>query len=192
MTGSLRTPSKDELTARASKVRLVVLDVDGVLTDGGLYYGPDGEALKRFDVKDGHGIVMARLTGLPTAVLTARRSKMVEVRGAELGLVAVLQGKKDKRAGLEELLLAQGVPPEACAYMGDDVNDLGPMSVVGFPACPADAAAEVRGQALFISRQPGGHGAVRELMELLLRATGRWEQALSLMRAGPPPPWTPS
>ncbi|HEX8439782.1 KdsC family phosphatase, partial [Archangium sp.] len=95
-------PSKDELTVRASRVRLLVFDVDGVLSDGGLFYGDGGEVMKRFDVKDGHGLVMARLAGLRTAILTARSSSIVEVRGRELGLSAVLQGRKNKAAGFRE------------------------------------------------------------------------------------------
>ncbi|MCI0672949.1 MAG: HAD hydrolase family protein [Myxococcaceae bacterium] len=177
---------------RAAGVRLLVFDVDGVLTDGGLYYGPEGEALKRFHVRDGHGIVMARLVGLPAAILTARSSRIVEVRGKELGMVAVLQGKRDKAAGLAELLAQANVPPEACAYMGDDTNDLAPLMRVGLPACPADAVAEVREACLFVAQSPGGHGAARELVELCLRASGRWEQALGLMHPPPPPSVTPS
>jgi 3-deoxy-D-manno-octulosonate 8-phosphate phosphatase (KDO 8-P phosphatase) len=172
----------------AAGVRLLVFDVDGVLTDGGLLYGPDGEALKRFDVKDGHGIVMARLCGLPSAVLTARTSRMVEARGRELGMAAVFQGRRDKTAGLAELCAQLQVPPEACAYMGDDTNDLGPLARVGLPSCPADAVPEVRAASLFVATQPGGRGAARELAELCLKASGRWEQALALMHPPAPPP----
>lgn len=178
------TAHPPELISRAAQVKLLVLDVDGVLTDGGLYYGPEGEALKRFDVKDGHGIVMARLTGLPCAILTARRSKMVEVRGKELGLLAVKQGQRDKLAGLRELLAELDVPPEDVAYMGDDVNDLGPLGIVGLPACPGDAAPEVRDSSLFVSKCPGGRGAVRELVEVCLKASERWETALRLCNPG--------
>ncbi|MBI3182705.1 MAG: HAD family hydrolase [Myxococcales bacterium] len=180
----LRKPGGDELLSLARSVELVVLDVDGVLTDGSLYYGPRGEALKRFDVRDGHGAVLARLTGLKVAVLTARKSRAVEVRARELGLAKVMQGHKDKRAGLERLLAELSVRPQACAYMGDDVNDLSPMALAGLPACPADAALEVRQEALFIARLPGGHGAARELIELILKASGRWPKALELMRSG--------
>ena len=178
----------DEVVARAAKVRLLVFDVDGVLTDGGLYYGPDGEAFKRFNVKDGHGIVMSRLVGLPSAILTARKSGQVEKRGAELGMVAVLQGHRDKNAGLTELVTTLGVPEDALAYIGDDTNDLGPLSRVGLAACPADAVAEVRRVAHFVTRANGGHGAARELCELVLRARGLWEEALGHMGAPPPPP----
>src|SRR5262249_60436102 len=107
-------PAGSELLAKAANVRLLVFDVDGVLTDGGLYYGPSGEGLKRFDVKDGHALVMARLVGLPAAVLTARRSSIVEIRAKELGLVAAMQGRKDKGAGLREPLGHLGTPPQGC------------------------------------------------------------------------------
>lgn len=181
MSGSTGKPGQEELLERARKVRLLVLDVDGVLTDGGLYYGPEGEAFKRFDVKDGHALVMARLVGLPTALLTGRTSQIVEQRARELKLAAVLQGRRYKRPALEELLGQLGIPAEACAYMGDDVNDVPAMGQVGLPACPADAVLEVRQQALFVSQYRGGRGAVRELVELCLKASGRWDQALRLM-----------
>ncbi|MGQ0504178.1 MAG: KdsC family phosphatase [Myxococcaceae bacterium] len=178
-------PASDELRARAAQVELLIFDVDGVLTDGGLYYGDTGEALKRFDVKDGHGIVMARLAGVRSAVLSARTSKIVETRAKELGMAAVFQGRKDKVAGLRELLESVGVPPSACAYMGDDVNDLGPMARVGLPCCPADAALEVHQQALFVSTYPGGRGAARDLVELCLKARGRWSETLEAMKGEP-------
>jgi 3-deoxy-D-manno-octulosonate 8-phosphate phosphatase (KDO 8-P phosphatase) len=171
-----------ELEARAAKIELIALDVDGVLTDGGLYYGPQGEAFKRFDVKDGHALVMARLVGLRGAIVTARSSELVAARARELGLAAVVQGRRDKSQGLREVLEMLEVAPEACAYMGDDVNDLGPFSIVGLSACPADAVPEARSSARFISPAPGGRGAVRSLIELCLKASGRWERAISLCR----------
>jgi 3-deoxy-D-manno-octulosonate 8-phosphate phosphatase (KDO 8-P phosphatase) len=182
MTERPSKPDQDELTTRAARVRLLVFDVDGVLTDGGLYYGEAGELMKRFDVKDGHGLVMARLAGLKTALLTARSSAMVEIRAQELKLDAVLQGRKNKGAGLKELLAQLQVPAAECAYMGDDVNDLGPMAQVGLAACPSDAAAEVRQEAHYVARNRGGHGAARELIELCLRASGRWESTVQYMR----------
>lgn len=175
-------PGKEELTSRAARVRLLIFDVDGVLTDGGLYYGANGELMKRFDVKDGHALVMARLTGLPAAIITARTSSIVEVRGRELGLAAVFQGRRDKGAALDELLQQLGVSPEACAYMGDDHNDLAPLSRVGLAACPADAVPEVRQEVHFVTQSPGGRGAARELVELCLKASGRWDDAVGLMR----------
>ncbi|MBZ4415187.1 HAD family hydrolase [Myxococcus sp. RHSTA-1-4] len=175
-------PGKEELTSRAARVRLLVFDVDGVLTDGGLYYGAAGEQMKRFDVKDGHALVMARLAGLPAAIITARTSSIVEVRGRELGLAAVIQGRRDKGVALDELLQQLGVSPGACAYMGDDHNDLAPLSRVGLSACPADAVPEVRQEVHFVTQSPGGRGAARELVELCLRASGRWDDAVGLMR----------
>jgi len=178
-------PERSELLALAGNIQLLIFDVDGVLTDGGLYYGHDGESLKRFDVKDGHGLVMARLVGLPSAVITARTSRIIEVRGKELGFVSVLQGYRDKREGLSALLETLRLQPADCAYMGDDLNDLGPMSEVGLSACPADAVPEVRKIAKFVAQNPGGRGAVRELAELCLRASGRWDQAMALMNPVP-------
>ena len=166
----------------AKKIKLLVFDVDGVLTDGGLYYGSEGEAFKRFNVKDGHSLVMARLTGLPSAVLTARTSKIVAIRGEELKLAAVLQGQKYKAPGLQTLCSSLGFKPTDCAYMGDDTNDLPPMELAGLSACPADAAIEVRQQADFVSKLNGGHGAVRDFVERVLKAQGRWQQALDAMR----------
>jgi 3-deoxy-D-manno-octulosonate 8-phosphate phosphatase (KDO 8-P phosphatase) len=171
-----------QLRERARAVELLVLDVDGVLTDGGLFYGPQGEALKRFDVKDGHGLVLAHLTGLRAAVLTARRSAIVEKRALELWLSPVSQGTRDKRAGLAALLEEAKVPASRAGYVGDDVNDLPPMSEVALACCPSDAVSEVRKIAHYVASARGGHGAVREIVELILKAQGRWEQALELMR----------
>jgi 3-deoxy-D-manno-octulosonate 8-phosphate phosphatase (KDO 8-P phosphatase) len=170
------------LEARAAKVKLVVFDVDGVLTDGGLWYGPDGEVMKRFDVKDGHAMVMARLTGLPVAILTARQSRIVETRAKELKLARVYQGRVAKGPALDELCAELGVTPAQTAYMGDDLNDLSPFARVALAACPADATFEVQAQAHFVSAAQGGRGAARELLELVLRATGRWDEAHRLVR----------
>lgn len=167
---------------RAARIKLLVFDVDGVLTDGGLWYGSDGEVMKRFDVKDGHAMVLARLTGIPVALLTARTSKIVETRAQELKLAKVFQGRKEKGPAFEELCAELGVPCAETAYMGDDVNDLAPMALCGLSACPADAAPEVLNEVHFVSSRPGGHGAARELIELVLKVTGRWEQAMALMR----------
>ncbi len=179
-----KKPGADELRARAAAVSVLIFDVDGVLTDGGLYYGPEGEALKRFDVKDGHALVLARLAGVRTAILTARTSNIVEVRGKELGLAAVHQGKRDKGTGLTDLLGELGVEARACAYMGDDLNDLEPMARVGLAACPSDAASEVRQQAQFVSSRPGGHGAARELVELVLKSQNRWTDSSKMVKTG--------
>jgi 3-deoxy-D-manno-octulosonate 8-phosphate phosphatase (KDO 8-P phosphatase) len=158
---------------RASRVRLVVLDVDGVLTDGRLYFGTDGEALKVFDVRDGHGVRLLREAGLGVAVLSSRASPIVAHRAGELGIAPVLQGERDKLAGLDRLLAATGVAAAQCAYMGDDWPDLPVMARVGFAAAVADATPEVRRAAHWIARAGGGRGAVRELAEYVLRCRQR-------------------
>lgn len=170
------------LKSRAAQVKLAVFDVDGVLTDGALWYGPEGEALKRFDVKDGHAMVMARLAGLPVALLTARSSRIVEVRAAELKLAKVFQGQREKGQGLMTLCAEFNLQPSDCAYMGDDVNDLPALRLAGLSACPADAVTEVRSEVHFVSTKQGGHGAARELLELVLKATNRWAEALTHMK----------
>lgn len=167
---------------RAARIKAVVFDVDGVLTDGGLWYGPAGEALKRFDVKDGHAMVLARLVGLPVAILTARTSPIVEFRAQELKLAKVFQGRREKGPAFVELAAELGFAPEQLAYMGDDVNDLPALARAGLSACPADAVPEVKEAVHFVASRPGGHGAARELLELVLRATGSWEQALDHAR----------
>lgn len=164
--------------ARAAAVRLLVLDVDGVLTDGRLYFDADGEALKVFDVRDGLGVKLLREAGIEVAILSARRSPIVEGRARELGITRVMQGAADKGAGLVELMQALNMRPEQCGYIGDDWPDLAAMAQAGFAATVADAAAEVRRVAHWISAATGGRGAVRELAEFILRAQGRFEALL--------------
>ncbi len=175
-----RRPAK--LPPQARHVRALVLDVDGVLTDGALFYGPDGEAMKRFDVKDGHALVLARETGLLLAILTGRTSRIVETRAKELGIHRVYQGRRHKGPAFLELCDELAVLPAEVAYVGDDLNDLPPMELAGVTACPADAVPEVRAAVDFVASRPGGHGAVREIVEALLQATERWEQALAHLR----------
>ncbi|MCU0764486.1 MAG: HAD-IIIA family hydrolase [Burkholderiaceae bacterium] len=163
---------------RAAALRLLVLDVDGVLTDGRLYFGADGEALKVFDVRDGHGIKLLREAGIEVAILSARRSPVVERRARELGITRVVQGAADKGAGLVELMAALQVGSEQCGYIGDDWPDLAALARAGFAATVADAAPEVRRVAHWISAAPGGRGAVRELAEFILRAQGRFDELL--------------
>jgi 3-deoxy-D-manno-octulosonate 8-phosphate phosphatase (KDO 8-P phosphatase) len=144
--------------------------VDGVLTDGRLWYGPDGEALKAFDVKDGHGIVLLR-DHVDFGVVSGRPGKASQKRLEELRFKHLVFGERDKLAGYARLGHL-GVPDEAVAYMGDDVNDLPLLRKVGLSACPADARAEVREAVHFVAAAEGGRGAVRELCDLILRAKG--------------------
>lgn len=162
--------SKAALLARARKIRLVLLDVDGVLTDGRLYYGPDGEALKAFDVKDGHGIVLLR-DHLDFGVISGRPGKASQRRLEELRFKHLVFGERDKLAGYAKLAHL-GVPDEEVAYMGDDVNDVPLLRRVGLSAAPADALPAAREAAMFVTAAAGGRGAVRELCDLLLRARG--------------------
>jgi 3-deoxy-D-manno-octulosonate 8-phosphate phosphatase (KDO 8-P phosphatase) len=173
---------------RALRVKLLLMDVDGVLTDGGLYYGAGGEMMKRFNVKDGHGLVMWRIMGGRSGILTARRSDAVEARARELRLELVLQGQKDKRAGFEEACRISGLNPRELCYVGDETNDLGPLEAAGLAVCPSDAVPEVRAASHLITRAAGGQGAIREVVEVLLRAQDRWEEVLGLMRSGGPYP----
>ena len=157
-----------ELLARAARIRLVILDVDGVLTDGRLYYGPDGEALKAFDVKDGHGIVLLR-ERVDFAVISGRPGLASQRRLEELRFKHLIFGERDKLQGYARLAHL-GLPDDAVAYMGDDVNDVPLLRKVGLAACPADARPEARAVAPLVTEAPGGRGAVRELCDLILRA----------------------
>jgi 3-deoxy-D-manno-octulosonate 8-phosphate phosphatase (KDO 8-P phosphatase) len=157
---------------RAARIRLVVLDVDGVLTDGRLYYGPQGEAIKVFDVRDGHGIKMLLQRGIEVAILSARDSLIVAQRARELGILRVLQGRGDKSAALKELLTETRIAADEAAFVGDDLPDLPALQHVGFAATVDDACAEVKAVAHWIAPQPGGRAAVRAIAEFILRAQG--------------------
>lgn len=167
--------STEQLIERAKQVRLLIFDVDGVLTDGRLTYGPEGEATKTFHVRDGHGIVLVRLAGLQSAILSARHSEIVRTRMRELGVHHLVLGERDKALGFARLVESAGVRPEHAAFIGDDVNDLPVFPLVGLSACPADAAPEVRERADYVTSSPGGHGAARELCELVLKAQDLWK-----------------
>jgi len=178
------TPSAHAADAghRAGRVKLMVFDVDGVLTDGRLYIGAQGELMKAFDVRDGHGIKLLREAGIEVALLTARRSDIVTARAKELGIARVLQGQADKLEGFEALLADTGVAADHCGYIGDDWPDLPVLEFVGkragFAATVADACAEARALAHWITPAPGGRGAVRQLAEFILRAQGRFDDLL--------------
>ena len=171
-----RRASRPALTfaRRARAIRLLVLDVDGVLTDGRLHYGPAGEEAKVFHVQDGFALVGARRAGLRIAVLSSRASAAVSRRMAELGVQEVHQGVANKGEVLAKLLERIGVGPEEVAYMGDDIPDLPLLISVGLALAPGDAAREVKGVAHWVARRAGGAGAVREAVEAILRARGAW------------------
>jgi 3-deoxy-D-manno-octulosonate 8-phosphate phosphatase (KDO 8-P phosphatase) len=167
-----------ELTARFARVAAVVLDADGVLTSGNLIYGPEGEVLKEFDTRDGLGLVLAREAGLPVAVLTGRPSEIVGRRARELGFAAIKLGRYDKLDALAEIAAEVGIPPEDMLYVGDDLVDLPALCRVGVPVSVPAAPAEVRACCCYVTRAPGGRGAVREVLELVLKCRGLWGAAL--------------
>jgi 3-deoxy-D-manno-octulosonate 8-phosphate phosphatase (KDO 8-P phosphatase) len=164
------------LRERCAAVELLVADVDGVLTDGGIVYGEPAVELKHFHVRDGSGLVLWHLAGKRTALVTGRSSPLVDRRARELGIGLVVQGASDKLAALEGLLSQTGLPAAAVCYVGDDLPDLPPLGRCGLAAAVADACAEVRAAAHYITRMAGGRGAVREVIELILRCQGRWSK----------------
>ncbi|HEY6482833.1 MAG TPA: HAD-IIIA family hydrolase [Steroidobacteraceae bacterium] len=152
-----------------SPIRLLVLDVDGVLTDGCLYFGPRGEALKVFHVRDGQGIQQLDAAGIVVGVISARRSRMVVIRCRELGVKHVIQGARDKLAAFAKLRAGLAIPASACACVGDDVRDVPLMRAVGLAFAVADAHPVARAAAHVVTSLPGGRGAVREVCDYLLR-----------------------
>jgi 3-deoxy-D-manno-octulosonate 8-phosphate phosphatase (KDO 8-P phosphatase) len=164
---------------RARRVRLMVFDVDGVLTDGRLWYGPRGEELKAFHTLDGHGLKMLAQSGIPTAILSGRSSAAVAARAAELGIAHVLQGAQDKAAGFAALLARLGVQPAEAGCMGDDVPDLPVLERCGFACAPREAHATVLRAAHYVTTASAGAGAAREVCEYLLRAQGKLDAALA-------------
>jgi 3-deoxy-D-manno-octulosonate 8-phosphate phosphatase (KDO 8-P phosphatase) len=152
------------------RVQLLVLDVDGVLTDGRLFYGAKGEALKAFHVRDGHGIKQVSAAGITVAIISGRKSAAVARRARELGIKHVTQGATDKLAALTRLLKARKVPLEHCACVGDDTPDAPILQVAGLAIAVADAHADALAAAHLVTSRPGGHGAVREVCDWLLEA----------------------
>ena len=165
-----------EVRTRVEGVKLLVLDVDGVLTDGRLYYHDDGTESKAFDVRDGHGIKMLRQAGIETAIISGRRSPSVDKRAADLGITEVVQGVIDKVPILEKLVSQKHLKPEEIAYVGDDIVDLPVMNRVGLAIAVADASEHLFDAAHYVTIAPGGRGAVREVAELILGVRGRWSK----------------
>ena len=169
---------RDEVESRASRVRLLLLDCDGVLTDGRITPVEGGEELKSFHTRDGHGLVMLHRAGLRSGIISGRASRLVEMRAADLGIPFVRQGAHDKVAAFESLMAEAGVEPGRAAYVGDDVVDIPLMRRCGFAVAVADATPDTRAAAHYVTRLPGGFGAVREVCELILKAQGRWDELM--------------
>ena len=161
--------------ARCGPIELLLVDVDGVLTDGVIAIDDRGVETKHFFVRDGSAIALWRKAGKRAAILSGRRAPLVDKRAAELGISPVIQGVRDKGPPFRELLAALGLQPSQVCYVGDDLADLPVLRAVGLAACPADAALEVRRAAQFVAGAPGGRGAVREVVEFLLKQQGAWD-----------------
>lgn len=155
-------------------IRLLLLDVDGVMTDGRIIYDDRGDETKAFDVKDGHGIKLIQRAGIRVGIITGRQSAVVQRRAEELGIDLVYQGVKDKLVPLREIQQKTGLLLEEIAYVGDDVIDLPVLRRVGFAATVADAVEDVKPHVHYVTQAGGGRGAVREICDLLLKETGRW------------------
>lgn len=160
---------------RARKIKMIIMDVDGTLTDGTLLILPDGEELKSYNVKDGTGILLARLAGLKTGIITGKISKSLEKRAEKLKIADVYQGILDKKKVLTEILEKNSLAHDQIAYIGDDLGDLEVIKSVGLAAAVADAHPEVKKYCHFICENPGGKGAVREFIEFILGAQNKWQ-----------------
>jgi 3-deoxy-D-manno-octulosonate 8-phosphate phosphatase (KDO 8-P phosphatase) len=169
---------KEGVQERARGVRLMIFDVDGVLTDGTLLYGPGGEELKRFSAHDGHGIKMLAASGVACALLSGRRSAAVATRAAELGIETVFQGVEDKLEIFQQLIAQQRLAVQQTGYMGDELVDLPVLTRCGFACAPREAPEAVRTRVHYVAEAPAGRGAVREVCELLMRAQGTFDRTL--------------
>ena len=167
-----------EARNRAARIKLMIFDVDGVLTDGGLHFSADGETIKRFNVQDGLGIRLLQDSGVSTAIITARQSAIVARRASDLGIHHVQQGVHDKRAAFEQLLAKTGLDAQECGFAGDDLIDLPVLTRVGFAASVANGRPEVKERVHYIALAGGGNGAVREICEFILHAQGNHGAAL--------------
>jgi 3-deoxy-D-manno-octulosonate 8-phosphate phosphatase (KDO 8-P phosphatase) len=175
--------SSTDLIERCLPIELLVLDVDGVLTDGAIIVNDLGVESKHFHVKDGGGIALWRKAGKKVAIISGRSAVCVDVRGAELGITPVIQGAADKKPPILALMKELGFKPRQVCAMGDDVADLRMFGAVGLAACPADSAAEVVESAHLVAAKPGGRGAVRELIEVILRHQQVWEDLIAGSRS---------
>lgn len=177
----MESTSKNEnadVTTRAQRIKLLLMDCDGVLTDGRLWLTADGDEQKTFHARDGQGISLLHRAGLRTGIITGRTSSAVDRRAQDLKMAYVRQYAKDKIKALEEIIADAGVTTDECAYIGDDVGDIPVMHRVGFAAAVADAVEETKQAAHYVTSLNGGQGAVRELCDLILKAQGRWDELI--------------
>lgn len=175
-----------DVLARAAQVKMMIFDVDGVLTDGGLLFGADGEALKRFNVLDGLGIKLLQQAGVITAIISARTSAIVSRRASDLGITHVYQGAHNKNVAFTALLADTNLTADACGFIGDDIIDLPILTRVGLAVSVPGGHQEVRLRVNYITQAGGGQGAAREVCDLILRAQGKYEAALTQYLTGVP------
>lgn len=168
-----------EVTQRASGIQLLMLDVDGVLTDGQLYFSEHGESLKAFNTLDGQGIKLLQQQGIEVGIVSGRQSGALRQRANALGITLMAQGREDKFTALQELLAHHPCPLEKIAYVGDDLPDLLIMTRIGLPVAVPNAHESVHHHAALCTSRQGGHGAVRDIADFLLRAQGKYERALA-------------
>jgi len=168
----------EELNRKLRKIKVLILDVDGVLTDGTIIYDGSGQELKAFNVRDGAAIKWLQRAGIEVAIISGRNSPPVLVRAKELGIEKLVQGALDKLPAFEKFLDENGRQPEETAFIGDDVHDLPILKRAGFSACPADAVDEVKNMVDYVCQARGGRGAVREVAELILKGQKKWNEAL--------------
>lgn len=167
-----------DISQKAAKIKLLLLDVDGVLTDNRLIYGDDGQEYKAFYTRDGHAMVLIQRTGIDIGIITGRRSNLVKKRMQDLKVKHLYQGVPDKLPTFEKLIAELGIELDQVAYMGDDILDLPILTRVGLASCPQDSDPEVISRVDFVSQFVGGRGAVRELCELIMRAQNTWQAQL--------------
>jgi 3-deoxy-D-manno-octulosonate 8-phosphate phosphatase (KDO 8-P phosphatase) len=173
----------EDVYSRARRVRVAIFDVDGVLTDGGLYYSDSGEETKVFDVRDGHGMKVLQSTGVELAIITSRKSGCVARRADNLGIELLFQGVENKLETFVALAAKLGLEPAQCAYMGDDWIDLPVLTRCGFAVSVPEAPAVVRSRAHYVTTAGGGRGAVREACELIMHAQGSFDARLAAFLA---------
>lgn len=168
-----------DLKDKIKKIRLILMDVDGVLTDESIGYGPFSDELKIFNIKDGLGIKLAQSAGLAVGIISSRSSEALKIRAYELGIEVVYQGQKKKIDAYQQIKKELYVSDEQIAYIGDDLPDLEILRVVGFSVAVKNACEEVKNIVDFITNKSGGKGAIRDVIELILREQGKWEQVVS-------------
>ena len=171
-----------KVETRAERIELILSDIDGVLIDGGVVFDNQGIETKIFHIRDGLGIKLWNKTGFRFGMITGRSSHIVRMRAAELGVELVRQGVEDKLAVTEQIIAELRLEPQQVCYIGDDLPDLPAMRIVGFAVAVADGSDDVRRAAHYVTKAPGGRGAVRETVELILKAQGRWDDLIQRYR----------